>query len=148
MNKMIYLLAAVALGAALALQPAINAEVARRMGSVTAAGVLSIGTSFLILCIVLLIIREEFSFKAVLQAPWWIWIGGIIGAAFVVGSMWLAPLLGVALLFACVVLGQLIGAAVIDMFGITGITPRPIDISRLAGIAVVLFGVWLVQRGS
>ena len=146
MSKLVFILIAIAIGAILTLQPPINAEAARRIGGVAAAGLLSLGVSFVMMGLLVLAFRWEFSLQGLGAAPWWVWLGGSIGVVFVVGTLWLAPILGVAVLFACVVLGQLIGSAVIDAIGFPGITPRPIDFSRIAGIAVVMIGVWLVQR--
>ena len=146
MSKLVYILIAVAIGAILTPQPPINAEAARRIGGVAAAGLLSLGVSFVMMGLVLLALRFDFNLQGLAQAPWWVWLGGSIGVVFVVGTLWLAPILGVAVLFACVVLGQLVGSAVLDAIGFPGITPRPIDLSRIAGIAIVMLGVWLVQR--
>jgi uncharacterized membrane protein YdcZ (DUF606 family) len=36
--------------------------------------------------------------------------------------------------------------AVLDHFGWLGVAQRPFDLSRLAGLAVVMLGVWLTVK--
>ena len=54
---------------------------------------------------------------------------------------------GGLLFFACVVAGQLGGAMLADHFGWFGVVVRPISLVRLLGLALVLGGALLVQRG-
>ena len=41
---------------------------------------------------------------------------------------------------------QLVTAALLDHFGLLGATVRLLDPGRLAGIAVLLLGTWLIMR--
>lgn len=79
-------------------------------------------------------------------APWWVYTAGLTGLV-VVGSIGIAAAeLGLArsmVLFTAALLGL---GAVIDHFGWMGATTRPIDLSRVAGLALVLAGTWLVVR--
>ena len=59
-----------------------------------------------------------------------------------------APKLGAALLIGCFVLGQLLSSAVIDHGGLIGYPMRPITLMRAAGIALLLAGVVLIERGG
>jgi uncharacterized membrane protein YdcZ (DUF606 family) len=44
--------------------------------------------------------------------------------------------------------GQFITAARLDHFGVLGVgaVMRPLDLSRLLGFGVLIFGVWLIMR--
>jgi uncharacterized membrane protein YdcZ (DUF606 family) len=44
------------------------------------------------------------------------------------------------------VAGQLIVGVLIDQFGVLGTLVRPLDLIRVAGLALVLLGAWLVIR--
>ena len=110
MTRLPALFIAVSLGIMIALQPGLNAEVARRLGTPVGAAFLSISTSFTLCAIYILATRQGFPIAALPSLPWYLWIGGIIGFVFVVGGISVAPVLGGALLFAAIVLGQMIGA--------------------------------------
>ncbi len=118
MSRFPALLIAVSLGLMVALQPGLNADVARRLGNPVAAAFLSISISFALSAIYLLVTRQGLPVAALAGLPWYLWIGGVIGFVFVVGGLSVAPVLGGALLFAAIVLGQMIGAILADTFGI------------------------------
>jgi len=80
--------------------------------------------------------------------PWWVIIGGVIGALYVAGSIITAPVLGVALFFICVVAGQMIGSSIIDQLGAFELAVKPVNTMKLIGISFVLLGAVLVQNSS
>jgi transporter family-2 protein len=45
-----------------------------------------------------------------------------------------------------IVASQFLLAALIDHLGLLGALPRPLDLSRVLGLVVMLGGVWLVVR--
>ncbi len=148
MTRLPALFVAVSLGIMIALQPGLNADVARRFGSPVGAAFLSISISFALCAVYILATRQGFPLAALPSLPWYLWIGGVIGFVFVVGGISVAPVLGGALLFAAIVLGQMIGALLADQFGIGAYAAREIDIQRVAGVALVVAGVFLFQRAG
>jgi transporter family-2 protein len=56
------------------------------------------------------------------------------------------PRLGVAPTIVLIVVGQLVLGTMLDHFGLLGAAVRPVDPARLIGIAVLLFGTWLIVR--
>ncbi len=144
----IYLLAAVAIGVLFSLQPAINAVVAKTIGSPMSAAGISISIS-LITIIALLPLFGSGNLRPVtlLSLPWWCVIGGLIGVAVVAGGLVIVPITGVAMFFVCVVAGQLVGASVLDQIGGFGLEVRPMSLLRALGLALVFVGVLLVRRG-
>jgi transporter family-2 protein len=144
----IYLLAAGALGVFVAWQPLMNAVLARATGSAIGASAISILVAFLGALLLLAVYgRGEMSRAALTSVPWWVYLAGVIGTAFVAGGVMIAPVTGALLFVLCVVAGQLFGATLADHFGAFGIEVRPVSWERLAGLALVLAGVVLVQRG-
>ena len=148
MNRLPYLFLAVALGAMIAIQPGLNADVARRLGTPVGAAFLSVLVAFVASAFYMVLSRHSFPLSAVAALPWYLWLGGLIGFAFVAGALFVAPVLGGALLFAAIVLGQMIAAAVADYYGIGGYPAREIDPFRIAGIVLVVAGVFLFQRAG
>jgi len=148
MSRLPHLLIAVSLGAMVALQPGLNADVARRFGTPVGAAFLSISISFTLCAVYVLVTRQGFPLAALPGLPWYLWLGGVIGFVFVVGGLFVAPVLGGALLFAAIVLGQMIAALFADQFGIGAYAARDIDLSRIAGVVLVVAGVFLFQRSG
>ena len=148
MSRLPYLLAAVALGAIVAFQPGLNAEVARRIGTSVGAAFVSIMISFALSAAYLLVTRQTFPVSALASLPPYLWLGGVIGFLFVIGALYVAPVLGAAVLFAAIVLGQMIAAVAADHFGVGGYPAQGIDLQRIGGIVLVVAGVFLFQRAA
>jgi len=144
-----YILAAIFMGLALSLQPAINATMARNLGSPLLAASISIFISLVIVATLWLSWGKaagEFSqFKLL---PWWVVVGGVVGAIFVAGSIVTAPVLGVALFFVCMLTGQLIGSTIIDHLGAFGLNVKPINTMKILGLVLVIVGAGLVQNSN
>ena len=149
MGNILYIAAAMTIGAGLSIQPPINALMARTLGSPLLAASISIAISLVLVILAWLIwgkgIGELNQVKAL---PWWIVVGGIVGALFVAGSLMLAPVLGVALLFACVISGQLLGSLLADQLGAFGMQIKPVNTIKLLGLCLVLAGAILVQKSN
>lgn len=146
MSNVIYMAAAIVVGAAISVQPPINATMARSLGSPLLASAISIFISLVIVTILWLSWGKGAGDLSQVRAmPWWVVIGGIVGVVFVAGSVVIAPVLGVALFFVCLVAGQLIGSTLIDQFGVFGLTIKPLNIMTLSGIGLVLLGAALVH---
>lgn len=147
MSNVLYIAVAVVVGAAISVQPPINATMARGLSSPLLAASISIFISLVIVTILWLSWgKETGNIAQVKMLPWWVIIGGIVGVVFVVGSVVVAPVLGVALFFVCVVAGQLIGSTLIDQFGLFGLTVKPLNMMKLVGLGLVLLGAILVQN--
>lgn len=146
---MLYALSAIALGAMISMQPAINAQIALRLGSPLAAAVCSIAISLaMVLAAWTAIGRGELSWSKLMSLPWWSLVGGAVGALFVLGGVLAAPKLGVAVFFVSVVLGQVIGAAIIDQVGAFGLVAHAMTWPRILGIGLVIAGAALTHADA
>jgi transporter family-2 protein len=141
-----YLLFAFAAGIVLPFQAGINAELAEWLHSPVRAAFVSflIGTVVL-LAAAALVFKPLPSSGRLGDAPWWVWVGGTLGAFYVVGAVLTAPQLGAATLIALVVAGQAMASLVVDHFGWVGFEPQSVSAGRLIGMALVVAGVVLVR---
>lgn len=80
------------------------------------------------------------------NVPWYTLSAGVLGLIIVGTIGYTTPRLGLVTAFTILVSSQFIVGAFLDHFGILGADLRPLDITRLAGIGVMLFGVWLTIR--
>jgi bacterial/archaeal transporter family-2 protein len=79
------------------------------------------------------------------RLPWWGWLGGLCGAVYVTSVFLLIPEIGAAPTIALTVAGQQLASVFVDRFGLLALPRRPISSARLAGAALLLAGVGLVQ---
>src|SRR5687767_10635646 len=88
------LLIALAGGALLPVQFAMNGALAGALRSATLTGAVSylVGAAFL--AALVLVRRQPLDWPAARVAPWWAFMGGVVGSAYVVGSMLLTRALG------------------------------------------------------
>ncbi len=141
-----YVLFGLAAGAMLPFQAGINAELAGVVGGPVRAALISFGVGTVaLLALTLVAFRGWPGNAAVTGAPWWIWIGGVLGAFYVAGSIVTAPRLGAVTLVAVLLAGQAVASLLVDHFGWVGFEENPISPGRLAGIALVAAGVALVR---
>ncbi|MHB8644817.1 MAG: DMT family transporter [Thermomicrobiales bacterium] len=142
-----YALLAFAAGVGVALQFGVNGQLRRVSDQPIWASFISfvVGTVALLLCFVATR-RAWPSGGQFAHAPWWIWIGGFLGAFYVVVSVIAGPRLGAAALVACVIAGQLVASVVIDHFGWIGYGIHPISVGRVIGSVLLLVGVACVLR--
>jgi len=71
---------------------------------------------------------------------------GILGLIIVGTIGYSTPRLGLVTAFTIIVAAQFFVGAFLDHFGVLGAELRPLDLSRVVGIVVMLLGVWLIIR--
>lgn len=91
---------------------------------------------------------KDLSPSRMASAPWWAWAGGLIGALYVYMGIFVAPRMGTVTMLGAVLVGQVAGSLVVDHFGLVGMATRPVSLARLGGVALLLVGMYLVQRGG
>jgi transporter family-2 protein len=80
------------------------------------------------------------------SAPWYAYTSGALGLVIVGTLGFSAPRLGLVTAFTIFVAAQFSMGALLDHFGWMGAAARPLNVARLAGMAVVLAGIWLIIR--
>jgi transporter family-2 protein len=141
-----FVLFGLAAGAMLPFQAGINAQLAVHLDSPLRAAFVSFVVGALVLLpIVALFVRGLPSAEKVSEAPWWVWLGGALGAFYVAGSITSAPRLGAVTLIAVILAGQALASLVVDHFGLVGFDEHPATLGRLAGIALIVCGVLFVR---
>ena len=103
------------------------------------------GTGGLLIGIAMLISRGG-NLSAWGKVPWYALSAGILGLIIVGTIGYSTPRLGLVTALTIIVASQFIVGALLDQFGIFGAELRPLNLTRLAGIGAMLFGVWLIVR--
>lgn len=141
-ENFLYYLAAVLAGVALPVQVGINKglqEILERPLLVTFVS-FAVGTLTCLLAALLGGITPP-PLDKIRTAPYWLWLGGMIGAYLVWSTLTAAPRLGGAVMLGFVVAGQLLTSLILDHFGLLGFPERPADRYRLLGVGLVIAGV-------
>ncbi len=141
-----YLLFGFAAGAMLPLQFGINAQLARWVEDPVRATLVSFAVGTLVLLVAAIPLLRGWPPAARLgDAPWWVWIGGLLGAFYVLGSIVTAPRLGAVTLVALILAGQATASLLVDHFGWVGFEEHPVTPGRVLGVLLLAAGVALVR---
>jgi len=147
MPNWLLLLLAVFIGAILPVQAGLNAQLARVAGNPVWSALISFVTGTLGLAAYLLVNRAGLTTVTALRAaPWYLYLGGLLGAVYVTMILLMVPRLGVALTFGLTIAGQMLISLVLDHFGLLGLPVQPVSAGRLAGVALLVMGVLLIRR--
>ncbi|HZQ80386.1 MAG TPA: DMT family transporter [Gaiellaceae bacterium] len=79
----------------------------------------------------------------VTKTPVWMWAGGLMGFTVVTAITFAQPRLGATAVIGILIAGQLAMGAVIDRFGLFGVTSIPISWERAVGIVLLGIGAGL-----
>lgn len=138
---------ALAVGAFITVQTGSNARLKEAFGEALPAVIVSSSLGVVILLGVTLAMRTSWpSLARIAEAPWWAWLGGLLGAAYAVATVVLARDLGAATLTALVVTGQLVCSVALDHFGVVGFTEHTASVGRIAGCLLMVAGLVLIWR--
>jgi len=133
-------------GGLIALQAPINAMLGRSVGTFAAASVsFAIGTMALVAITVLV----GGGFGDVGRAgslSWYYLTGGLLGAVYVTSALATVATLGAGGVTAATITGQLVTALIADRLGILGLEQRDLSAGRVAGVALLAVGTYLVVR--
>jgi len=132
-------------GMAIALQALVNARLQLSAGNPVLAASISFAVGLGGLLLVLPIYSGSSHASTLSQAPWWAWIGGLLGAFYIVLTILLLPRIGAAALISSAVLGQMLFSLVADHYGFLGTQVRTASLSRLLGAALLIAGVFLIR---
>jgi len=148
MNNLYILLMLIA-GAGLAVQIVVNAQLRVVAGNALWAAnivfAVSLAAGLAALAFATVFARVPLPDPALWRAPWWVWLGGLGGAAYVLLAILLARRLGAALLSAAGILGQLVASILIDHYGWFGTSVHRVSAARAIGVVLMAIGVALIR---
>lgn len=147
----VFIVVAMVMGVLLAIQAGSNTALQHWVGDPMRAAFVSIVASLALISSLLvvstLIERKPWPTAAKLgQAPWWVWIGGFLGATYVTATIFFLPRLGATLWLAAVVVGEMLAGLVLDNFGLLGLRQHAVTPVRLLGALLLIGGVVLIRR--
>ncbi|HEX5322665.1 MAG TPA: DMT family transporter [Capsulimonadaceae bacterium] len=147
--RLLVVLLVILSGLFLPLQIGVNSRLRTAIDSPIMAALISflVGTAILLLATWLGIAGGRGAGLAALKsAPGWAYLGGLCGAFYVLISIIALPRVGAAVTVASAVLGQQVASLAIDTFGWLDVPRIPLTWPRVAGAALLLAGVLLLQK--
>ena len=135
---------AVVAGAAVAIQAQFMGQLDHRIGTLESMFITYGGGGFLIAIAIL--VQRGGNLAAWRSVPTYTLSAGILGLLIVGGIGYAAPRLGLVVTFTIMVTMQFIVSALVDHFGLLGTTVQMLNLSRVAGMGLLLVGVWLIIR--
>lgn len=131
-----------------ATQIAINGH----LGTVLDSSIHASFISFLLGSVILIVLVgiKERGYKQITLAigpgkAWWVWLGGVIGGTYVLGTVYLVPVLGTGAAVVIALFGQMIGGILVDSFGLLGAKKNPVVLAQIIGLIIMIIGVILIK---
>src|SRR5687768_12258849 len=143
MSYLLLIVIAILAGVAVALQAQFMGTMDRTVGTASSVFV-TYGVGGI--TALLLWMARGSSLSAFSRIPWPAWSAGLLGLVIVGGIGYAAPRLGLSTTIVITVAAQLAAAAVIDHFALFGAAQRTFELTRAAGLAMTIGGVWLLVR--
>ncbi len=78
--------------------------------------------------------------------PWWAWIGGVMGATYILSMVLAADQLGAAVFMGVTVTMAVITSLVMDHFGLMGFEQHPAGVGRIVGGLLMVVGLALIAK--
>ena len=144
MEKLPFVLLAIAAGMSNAFQAPINAALSKFTGVIESSCIsFTIGALSLF---VIAMITGQGRILNVIEAPHYLLLGGVLGAILVTTMLYIITRVGAAVTISSVITGQMIAALVIDQIGFLGVPKNPVDLSRIGGILFLAVGIKLLMK--
>ena len=138
-------------GATVTVQSAVNGKLRSILGNPLFISAISFAFGTFLLFVLMMILHlvglyDIPASERVLQIEWWLYIGGVIGAIMVIGTIALPKKIGYAPFFSIYVSGQLFGSVIADAIGFLGTEVHEPSLLRLVGLACLVAGAVLIQK--
>jgi transporter family-2 protein len=133
-------------GGLVALQAPINGMLGRTIGTWQAA-LLSFTIGTVALALIVMLAKGGIGRVGEVRGLSWIYLtGGLLGAAYVTSVLVTVRSLGAGGVVAATISGQLAISVVVDQLGILGVAKQPVTAARIAVIALLAAGTYLIVR--
>ena len=135
----------VLVGVCTAIQTSVNGYMGGIAGSSMHAGEINLAVGAVLLLVAALVTSPRQLARKPSPGPWWMWLGGLVGATFVISGATLAPLLGTATTVIAFNAGTIAAGQALEARGAFGARKTPLTATRLAGLVVIFLGVLAVR---
>ena len=132
-------------GCLVAAQPAVNSRLGKATGSLAAAFA-SFVIGAVLLGVLVALSGNLAGVGGVSDVPWYYLLGGALGATYVFTALVTVNSIGAGGVAAATIAGQLAASVALDRLGVLGLDEVPITFDRMAGVALLVAGTFLIVR--
>ena len=133
------LLIALLAGAANPFQSATNGQLNKQLHQPVWAGIAVYATGLLGMLVIQVFVRQP-------TVSWWAWLGGLISIGSTLAGLLLVQKLGAGTFTSLSITAALVVSVLLDQLGVLGLRQHTASPGRLIGCALLVAGVWLVNR--
>lgn len=133
-------------GIIMAVQGAVNSALGKVVGLWEATFIVHLVGLLLVTALLFICRIGDGSLANFSQAPWYNYLGGILGVLIVYGVVRTMPVIGVAPATTAIIVGQVFTAGLIDHFGLFGMQKIPFCIWNVLGTLLMAGGAWLILK--
>ncbi|MGQ0849671.1 MAG: DMT family transporter [Actinomycetota bacterium] len=144
MRPTVVVLAAVACGMAVAVQAQLTGNMQRQMGALESTFVTYFSGGVVIAVITLL--ARGANLTAAAGLPWYSFTTGLLGLVIIAGLSVSVGEMGLVSALVIITVTQFVVGAILNHFGWVGAVVDPIDFTKLAGMALLALGTYMVLR--
>jgi transporter family-2 protein len=130
-------------GMAIGIQGPLSSVITQRLGSLESVFIIHAGGALAALMPMMVVGSRLGGWRSV---PWYALGAGALGLIVITAMGYMIPRIGAAGALITLMAGQILVASILDHFGWLGVAQRSMDIQRIIGFGVVMFGVWLTVK--
>ena len=130
-------------GMAIGVQSPMSSIISQRMGMMESVFIIHAGGALAALIPLFIFGSKLGEWRSV---PWYTLVAGAFGLIVISAMGYMIPRIGVAGALITLLAGQLLVGSILDHFGWLGVAQRAVDLPRIIGLGVVMFGVWLTVK--
>ncbi|QDR80898.1 DMT family transporter [Sporomusa termitida] len=145
-GEMLPLVLALISGVLMAVQGSLNALLSKAVGLLEATFVVQLTGAILVMILLFVFNLGKGNLYAWQAAPWYSWLGGIIGVGIIYLVAASIPSVGVANATTAIIVGQVLTAIIIDHFGGFGLERSACSPQQLLGLVLLAVGAKLLLK--
>lgn len=135
-------------GAGIPLIGVLNSGIARSVGNPFAATTIMFAIAMIVALSFTLPLYGLPTVSQLGSAPPMSYTAGLFIGFYALSATIVIPRLGAASFVAFILIAQLVTSACVDQFGLFGMAKRPIDFTKLVGLAVIMAGIAIMEIGN
>ncbi|SEO78639.1 DMT family transporter [Propionispora vibrioides] len=145
-NNMLALLLALLSGIFMAIQGSLNAALSKVIGLIETTFVVHFIGTVILLLLLFVFKMGKGSLAAMPEAPWYVYLGGVISVFIIYLVAASIPKVGMANATTAIIVGQVLTAIIIDHYGGFGLEHMAWEWNDLAGLFLLTVGAYLLLK--
>lgn len=140
MLNWLYLGLAAVSGAAMAVEGSINAALGKAVGVMESTLLVHVIGSAVVLILMIFVGTGWNNFGKLGEAPWWVYLGGVLSVLIIYALVLAIPKAGVANATTAIIVAQISMAVVVDALGLFGMKRHNFNYYDILGIVLLVVG--------